>query len=147
MQVMARITGLVGMFLGNSRRSEWFKCSCGLVDECLAITCRLRFANPKSSTQRTRATSSHRTPFSFGIRLHSVASSAFSPLSKPVLRDESSFFPSGRLPRTLSDLRVLKHCQIVDPSLQMLNANRKSLCPCILTIALLAISSSRSNPD
>ena len=24
MQVMARITGLVGMFLGNSRRSEWF---------------------------------------------------------------------------------------------------------------------------
>ena len=24
MQVMARITGLVAMFLGNSRRSEWF---------------------------------------------------------------------------------------------------------------------------
>ena len=24
MQVMARITGLVGVFLGNSRRSEWF---------------------------------------------------------------------------------------------------------------------------
>ena len=24
MQVMARITGLVGMCLGNSRRSEWF---------------------------------------------------------------------------------------------------------------------------
>ena len=24
MQVMARITGLVGMFLGNSRRTEWF---------------------------------------------------------------------------------------------------------------------------
>ena len=42
LQVMAKITGLAGRFLGNSGRHEWFTPMAVGLDERLAIACRLR---------------------------------------------------------------------------------------------------------